>query len=128
MGISELSAIFMLVGMAGMIGFLMAMVLRRDAPTPPPTAAERNLTESFMLERLDSRLATIERGGNISINITIPQAEYRGEFQRDRFAALPEARTPLYLPAEQTRHSLPDSRSQIVELSRTGEYEYAQTR
>jgi hypothetical protein len=120
---SELLALVALAGMAGTIGFAVALMLRRDAPTPPP-AAERNLTDSFMLARMDARLngveRSIERGGNISININMPQVRYATGAPEQQ--QLPEVRTPLYLPAGQPRHSLPDSKVQVIDWSTSDEY------
>jgi hypothetical protein len=121
--LSELLALVALAGMAGTIGFAVALMLRRDAPTqtPPPS---QNLTDSFMLAQMNARLngveRSIERGGNISININMPQVRYAaGAPERTQ---LPEVRTPLYLPAAQTRHSLPDSKVQVIDWSTADEY------
>jgi hypothetical protein len=119
--LSELLALVALValaGMAGTIGFAVALMLRRDAPTQtPPPAAERNLTESFYLEQ---RLQRLESGHNISININMPQVRYSAAAPEQQ--QLPEVRTPLYLPAVQTRQSLPDSKVQVIDWSTANEY------
>jgi hypothetical protein len=119
---AELLALVTLAGLAGMIGFGVAMMLRKDAP--PAVASSHSLTESFMLERIDARLngveRSIERGGNISININMPQARYAtGAPERKQ---LPEVRTPLYLPAAQKRQSLPDSKVKVIDWSTADEY------
>ena len=102
---SELLALVALAGMAGTIGFAVALMLRRDAPTQtPPPAAERNLTESFYLEQ---RLQRLESGHNISININMPQVRYsagapeRQQLARSAHAALPARRADAPEPAGQ---------------------------
>ena len=116
---AEMLSLVTLAVLAGMVGFGVAMMLRRDAPPP-----SQNLTDSFMLAQMNARLngveRSIERGGNISININIPQVRYAaGAPERTQ---LPEVRTPLYLPASQTRHSLPDSKVQVIDWSVSDEY------